>query len=108
MKIKIKAKNCLYPMPVVLVGAQVDGKPNYLTAAHVGVMGFNTISVSLSKDHQTSAGIRATQTFSVNLPSVALVREVDLCGMVSDRHADKSKLFTTFYGELKTAPMIEQ
>ncbi|MCX6995565.1 MAG: flavin reductase family protein [Kiritimatiellaeota bacterium] len=81
MKIKMKAKNCLYPMPVVLVG--VEG-------------------------HQTSAGIRANQTFSVNLPSALLVREVDLCGMVSDRHADKSKLFATFYGELKTAPMVEQ
>ena len=108
MKIKLKAKNCLYPMPVVLVGALVKGEPNYFTATHVGILGFNTLAVSMSKGHQTGIGIHENKTFSVNLPSVDLVCEVDLCGMVSGRHADKARLFETFYGDLKTAPMVQQ
>jgi len=31
MKIKLGAKNCLYPLPTTLVGAKVGGKPNYIT-----------------------------------------------------------------------------
>jgi len=108
MKIKLKAKNCLYPMPVVLVGALVEGEPNYLTVTHVGILGFNLLAISVQKGHQTALGIRQTKTFSVNLPSVDLVREVDLCGLVSGRDADKAGLFETFFGDLKTAPMVQQ
>ncbi len=38
MKVKLGAKNCLYPLPTTLVGANVNGKPNYITIAHVGIM----------------------------------------------------------------------
>jgi len=33
-KIAIGAKTFLYPMPTTLVGANVSGKPNYLTVAY--------------------------------------------------------------------------
>jgi len=33
MKTKLGAVNCLYPMPTVLVGATVNGKPNFITSA---------------------------------------------------------------------------
>lgn len=33
---------------------------------------------------------------------------VDYCGMVSGRDSDKGSLFTTFYGELRTVPMISE
>jgi flavin reductase (DIM6/NTAB) family NADH-FMN oxidoreductase RutF len=42
----------------------------------------------------------------VNLPSTKLVKETDYCGLVSGRDVDKGRLFETFYGKLKTAPMI--
>ncbi len=37
-----------------------------------------------------------------------MVEKADYCGLVSGRNEDKSVLFKTFYGELKTAPMIEE
>ena len=49
MKEKIGPVNCLYPTPVVLVGANVGGKPNYVTVAHVGIMDLQSISISLAK-----------------------------------------------------------
>jgi flavin reductase (DIM6/NTAB) family NADH-FMN oxidoreductase RutF len=36
------------------------------------------------------------------------MRECDYCGLVSGRSVDTSTVFTTFYGELGTAPMIEE
>jgi hypothetical protein len=36
MKIELGAKNCLYPLPAILVGALVNGKPNYMTITQVG------------------------------------------------------------------------
>jgi len=35
-----------------------------------------------------------------------MIEQTDYCGLVSGRNTDKSNLFDIFYGELKTAPMI--
>ena len=102
------AGNCLYPLPTTLVGSLVDGKPNYATIAHVGIMAYVAVSVSMGKMHHTNVGIRENGTFSVNIPPVGLVKETDYCGLVSGRHADKSTLFEAFYGKLETAPMIRE
>ena len=107
MKIDLGAKNCLYPFPTTLVGALVDGKPNYVTIAHVGVIEHGSVSLSMNKSHYTNAGIKANGTFSINIPSVKMVKKTDHCGLVSGKTTDKAALFKTFYGKLKTAPMIE-
>jgi len=52
-------------------------------------------------------GIKENQTFSVCLPSEDMVEVTDYCGIVSGKKNDKSGIFDLFYGELKTAPMIE-
>jgi flavin reductase (DIM6/NTAB) family NADH-FMN oxidoreductase RutF len=108
MKIDVGAKNCLYPMPTTLVGALVNGKPNYITIAHVGIMDLGSVSLGMSKAHHTNIGIKSNGTFSVNIPSVKMVKETDHCGLVSGKTKDKSALFKTFYGKLKSAPMIEE
>jgi flavin reductase (DIM6/NTAB) family NADH-FMN oxidoreductase RutF len=108
MKTEVGAKNCLYPMPTTLVGALVDGKPNYITIAHVGIMDPGSVSLGMNKVHHTNAGIKENGTFSINIPSVKIVKETDYCGLVSGKDLDKATLFRTFYGKLKTAPMIEE
>jgi len=107
-KRELGAVNCLYPLPTVLVGALVRGRPNYCTIAHVGIMDLKTISLGMNKTHLTKAGIFENRTFSVNIPSVDMVEKTDYCGLVSGKTVDKSKLFKTFYGQLRTAPMIEE
>jgi flavin reductase (DIM6/NTAB) family NADH-FMN oxidoreductase RutF len=106
MKIELGARNCLYPMPTTLVGATVEGRPNFITIAHVGIMDLGSVSLGMAKAHYTNAGIKESGTFSVNLPSVEMVKETDYCGLVSGKRVDKSELFSVFYGKLKTAPMI--
>jgi flavin reductase (DIM6/NTAB) family NADH-FMN oxidoreductase RutF len=108
MKIELGAKNCLYPLPTTLIGALVDGKPNYTTIAHVGIVDPGSVSLGMNKSHYINAGIKTNKTFSVNIPSTKLVKETDYCGLVSGKANDKADLFKTFYGKLKTAPMIDQ
>ena len=108
MKVKLGIKNCLYPMPTTLVGALVNGKPNYITIAHVGIMDLTSVSLGMNKSHYTNQGIRENKTFSVNIPSTKMVKETDYCGLVSGKNDDKAHLFKTFYGTLETAPMIEE
>jgi flavin reductase (DIM6/NTAB) family NADH-FMN oxidoreductase RutF len=108
MKTEVGAKNCLYPMPTTLVGALVNEKPNYITIAHVGIMDPGSVSLGMNKVHHTNAGIKENETFSINIPSTEMVKKTDYCGLVSGRDKDKAALFKTFYGKLKTAPMIEE
>jgi len=107
MKLEYGAKNCLFPIPTVLVGALVEGKPNFNTIAFVGIIDLGHISVTLNKARYTSIGIREKGTFSVNVPSAEMVVETDYCGLVSGNKVDKSSVFEVFYGKLETAPMIE-
>lgn len=108
MKVELGAKNCLYPMPTTLVGANVNGKPNFITIAHVGIMDLGSISLSMGKMHYTNAGIKENGTFSVNIPSIEMVKETDYCGLVSGKDVAKAELFEIFYGKLETAPMIKE
>jgi len=111
VKIKLNAINVLYPTPTVLVGAMVDGKPNFITIAHIGIVNHARpylISISSAKAHYTNAGIREHKAFSVNIPSENLVAETDYVGLVSGKNTDKSDLFEIFHGELENAPMIRE
>ena len=109
-KIKIANRVTGYPMPVVLVGAFVDNKPNFMA------VGWSTrvnpdppiVGIAITKTHHTAKGIAANETFSVNIPGVELMDRTDYCGMFSGREVDKSELFEVFYGELETAPMIQE
>ncbi len=108
MKKNLGAKICLYPTTTTVVGATVNGKPNFITIAWVGIVTFKTISLGMSKKHYSNTGIKENKTFSVNIPSEDLMVKTDYCGLVSGEDVDKSGLFDIFYGELKTAPMIKE
>jgi len=108
-KINLESTITAYPMPVSLVGAHVDGKPNFLAVAWFTMAGSKPprIAISLGKGHYTNPGIKENRTFSVCLPSEDMVELTDYCGIVSGKQSDKSEIFDLFYGELKTAPMIK-
>ncbi len=110
MKKKIGNQNVLYPTPVTIVGALVNGKMNFLNIAHVGILNAGAphlISLGMGKIHHTNAGIRENKTFSVNILSQNQMVEMDYVGLVSGSKTDKSGVFETFFGELKTAPLIQ-
>ncbi|MHB1389756.1 MAG: flavin reductase family protein [Thermoleophilia bacterium] len=107
-KVNLGSRNCLYPTPTVLVGTVVDGTPNFITIAHVGIMTMKQVSLGIGKSHYSNRGIRENGSFSINIPSQEMVIKTDYCGLVSGRSENKSRLFEVFEGELAGAPMIRE
>ncbi len=109
-KVKLGPQTLLYPMPAVLIGSIVKDRPNFMTAAWCSIAAFAppAVVVALQKKRLTLEGIRENKTFSVNVPSSNMAKIVDFCGIYSGRNKDKSSLFRLSYGELKTAPLIEE
>jgi flavin reductase (DIM6/NTAB) family NADH-FMN oxidoreductase RutF len=103
-------QSLLYPYPVTILGTMVNGKPNFMTLAFVGIVNSKPgmIALGCGKRHLTNAGIKENQTFSINLPSTDMIKLADYIGCVSGSKIDKSELFKVFYGKLGTAPMIEE
>jgi flavin reductase (DIM6/NTAB) family NADH-FMN oxidoreductase RutF len=103
-------ENFFIPMPVVLVGTQVNGKANFMTVGWCTRANANPpmIVCGIGNHHYTPKGIGESNTFSVNIPSSDMVEKTDYCGLVSGDKADKSQVFDVFYGTLKTAPMIRE
>lgn len=109
-KITIGTNVFIFPMPVTLVGATVNGRANFMTVGWVTRVNAKPpiLAVGLNKMHYTPGGIRENRTFSVNFPSADMVEETDYCGLVSGRRTDKSSVFRVFYGALQSAPMISE
>jgi flavin reductase (DIM6/NTAB) family NADH-FMN oxidoreductase RutF len=109
-KIRIESMDAyVYPMPMTIIGAVVDGKPNFMAAAWVSRVNFKPPMLMIALGaHHTNLGIEANGAFSVNVPDVALMDKTDYCGIVSGRKVDKSKLFDVFYGSLPGAPLIRE
>ena len=107
-KMKIDKSTRVYPMPVVVVGAVVEGRINYLTVAWVCHVNSNPpmIGVALGKGHHTNKGIREHKEFGISIPSVDLIKAVDYVGLMSGAKVDKSKIFESFQGQLQYAPMV--
>ena len=111
-KISMGPKPWIYPMPALLVGANVDGKPNFMAVGWGSIANREPpmISVALRHARYTLIGIRQNLTFSVNIPSTDMVRETDYCGLISGSDANKVEVcqFKVFYGKLDNTPLIEQ
>ncbi|OPY64331.1 MAG: Flavoredoxin [Syntrophorhabdus sp. PtaU1.Bin050] len=109
-KVEIGLSGFAYPMPCALVGVDVNDKPNYLTIAWFTMVNSKPpyLGMALGKARYTNQGIKEKGSFSVNIPSSDMAEVTDYCGIVSGDKSDKAQEFTTFYGKLKTAPMIRE
>ena len=86
-KFKLGPQALLYPMPVLLVGSMVAGKPNFMTAVWGGI--------ACGEPPMLSVAIRPTRS--------------DYCGIVSGSKVDKVAAcgFKVFFGQQSGAPLIE-
>lgn len=109
-KVKTGWKLPLLPLPVCILGAHVNGKPNFNTIIWFNMLHDNPplIGVAMSKKHYTNPGVKENRTFSINIPTSDMVVVTDYCGLHSGSKVDKSKEFELFYGDLRTAPMIKE
>lgn len=96
----------LYPKPMTVVGAEVEGKVNWLVVGHTGIIGHDKILLSMSKSHYTNQGIRKSKKLSVSLVSREMLPKADYVGSVSGASVDKSEVFEYHIGENGT-PVID-
>ena len=96
----------LYPKPMTVIGAEVNGKVNWLVVGHTGIIGHDQILVSMSKSHYTNQGIKESKKLSVNLVSREMLPKADYVGSVSGASVDKSAVFEYHWGE-NGSPVID-
>ena len=111
MKKNIGNTLALYPTPLVVVGAMVNGKPNWLLVGHLGIIGHDHVMVSLAAAHYTNQGIKESRKLSINIVDEALLPKADRSGCVSGSREDKSQLFEYSLSEagvpmIKDAPVV--
>lgn len=107
MKKNIGAALALYPSPVIVEGALVEGKPTWTLAAHAGIMAHSHLMVSLMQAHYVNKGIRENQVFSVNVVDASWLAEADRMGVISGNKQDKSEAFAYTIAD-HGAPLIDQ
>ena len=111
-KRKMGPAQFLNPKPVVLVGTVVNDKPNFITVSWIGNTSASppTMAIAIRNIRYSLEGIKKNMTFSVNIPSVDLVKEAEYCGSVSGFNFDKIKEcnLKIIKGNLDNAPLIEQ
>jgi len=100
----------IFPMPVVIVGAVTDGRPNFMTAAWVTKLNTEPPLLGLSLGHRqhTAKGIQQTGEFSLSYPTVDDVVLTDYFGLVHGYEEDKAAHVDIFRGALDSAPMVRQ
>ena len=107
-KVRIDRNAFVYPMPMVILGAVVDGRPNYMAVAWVNRVNYHPplIAVACGRAHHTNRGILEHGEFSISVPGRNLMAATDHAGLVSGSREDKSGLFEAAKGELEFAPMV--
>lgn len=109
---EMKKKNignllALYPKPMTVIGAEVNGKVNWLVVGHTGIIGHDRILVSMNKQHYTNQEIRKSKKLSINLVSREMLPKADYVGSVSGNSVDKSEVFGYHIGE-NGSPVIDE
>ena len=106
MQKEIGAVMGLYPTPVTVVGTVVEGRVNWLTIAHVGVVEHTRFLISVDKAHEFSVrGIETNGTVSVTQVKPELLAEAHYCGFHLGAAEDKSQVFPHHFDEVKGAPI---
>ncbi|URA10561.1 flavin reductase family protein [Thermospira aquatica] len=96
-----------YPLPVIVVGAHVKGKPTFTTIAWGTPIEDEPplVLLAVAKEHYIVSERESLEFFSVNFPSQEQVAAVDYCGIISGFEKDKSSVFPVERGK-HGAPLV--
>jgi len=98
----------VYPVPIVLIGATVEGRANYATVGDCAIMGIRPplVAVSLGESAFTTKGIQEVGSFSINVPATERLSLVDYFGTVSGSDVDKSEFVESVPGTNPDVPLL--
>jgi flavin reductase (DIM6/NTAB) family NADH-FMN oxidoreductase RutF len=113
MKVEKKPLPLVYPNPVVLVTTlDANKRTNIITLTLVGAVCWEPpiIGIGVGKNQHSRILIEKCGEFVVNIPKAEMLRDVEYCGLVSGRNADKcAKTSFTLVPSTKVKPsMIEE
>jgi len=112
-KVLLKPGTELYPVPAVMVTCvSKEGKPNIITLAWVGTVCSEPpmVSISIRPSRYSHGLIEESGEFVVNIPTADLVRQTDMCGVISGRTHDKFEAagLTAEPARLVRPPLIKE
>ncbi len=107
MRITQGPKIYFYPLPILVVGAQVQGKPTFTTIAWGTPIEDEPplVLLAIAKEHYILSERETLEFFSVNFCSQDQVAALDYCGIVSGFEQDKSLVFPVEMGK-HGAPLV--
>lgn len=113
MKKSLGVKAALYPKPALVIGSyDIEGKPNMMTAAWIGICNSDPLSIAVSMRPATYSygNVTASKSFTVNIPSSEMVKYVSYVGRFSGKEVDKFKEtgLTPIRGEFVNAPYVKE
>ena len=108
-----KGSTLLNPEPPVLVSCGGLDKPNLITIGWTGTICTqpSMVSISVRPERYSHHLIKESGQFAINLPTEALVKSVDWCGVRSGRDFDKfaaCKLHSAPGSVLTDCPILEE
>lgn len=106
-KVNLGSKLALYLTPVTVIGADVNGKVNWMELSHIGIVSHDRVLVSMAKPHYTTPALGIGKHFSLNLVSPGMLEKVDYVSSVDGDKEDKSEVFEYHRGEAGT-PVIDE
>ncbi|MEI6863147.1 MAG: flavin reductase family protein [Candidatus Omnitrophota bacterium] len=113
-KIEFPPSEALYPVPVVLVSCidKSAKKTNIITLAWCGVVCSKPpmLGLSIRPSRFSHRLISETKDFVINIPSIKILNETDLCGVITGKDTDKFKAcsFTQQASSKVSSPMIAE
>ncbi len=113
MKKSIDRKLAIYPHPALVVGTyDKQGNANMMTVAWAGICCSSPpcVAISVRKATYTYGNLIEQRAFTVNVPSVAQVRETDYFGIASGKNTDKISAvgMTPVKSKLVNAPYLDE
>lgn len=112
-KTEIGQKTALFPLPAILVTCvDKEGKPNIITLSWTGIVCSDppTLSISVRPHRYSYNLIKEQGEFVVNIATIDIMKETDICGTVSGRNVDKFNLtkLTPEKAKLVKPPLIKE
>jgi flavin reductase (DIM6/NTAB) family NADH-FMN oxidoreductase RutF len=84
----------LFPVPLVLVSCGTIEKPNIVTIGWAGIVCSNPpqIGLGIRPERYSYSLIKKYREFVLNMATLNLIKEVDICGSISGRQKNKFSL----------------
>ena len=112
-KVMGKVPDYLFPLPVVLIScSDKTGKKNLMTVAWVSKVCTEPplISAAIRPSRLTNSIIKQSGEFVVNIPTEQILKQMDLCGLISGRDVNKfdAAKFTAENATKVRAPLVRE